>query len=330
MQLSIAHWAYEYLRWHWGSGRCLFDGNVLVGAAVRPLYARRLCEIAMETWPKMKVNAALEELFKEYPELTLAGREEYVSTRARLAESPEMRVARQRAAQLRQQERFERQAAERREWQEGREERLQEGLLALMSRWDEQDAAEALRRVAWEEQRVAREEQRVAWAAAARAAAAREAEAQAKAAQVAQALKAAAKAAQAKAKAEAPVAQAQKAEAEAKAEKLTLRVANNSSGYLGVSLDQRKTKPYQAQMKRGGNLVYMGCFATAEEAALCIARSPEGQAAAERAAAVERAAAALPPLSEEQLAARRAVLDKRAAQRVVLRKRAREASEASL
>ena len=114
-----------------------------------------------------------------------------------------------------------------------------------------------------------------------------------------------------------------------KAEKLTLRVANNSSGYLGVSLDQRKTKPYQAQMKRGGNLVYMGCFDTAEEAALCIARSPEGQAAAERAAAVERAAAAL-PMSEEQLAARRAVLDKRAAQRVVLRKRAREASEASL
>ena len=114
-----------------------------------------------------------------------------------------------------------------------------------------------------------------------------------------------------------------------KAEKLTLRVANNSSGYLGVSLDQRKTKPYQAQMKRGGNLVYMGCFDTAEEAALCIARSPEGQAAAERAAAVERAAAAL-PMSEEQLAARRAVLDKRAAQRVELRKRAREASEASL
>ena len=176
VQLSIAHWAYEYLRWHWGSGRCLFDGKALVGAAVRPLYARRLCEIARTSWPLMKVTAALEELFKEYPELTLAGRAEYVSTRARLAESPEMRVARQRAAQLRQQERFERQAAERREWQEGRVERLQEGLLALMSRWDEQDAAEALRRVAWEEQRVAREEQRVAWAAAARAAAAREAQ----------------------------------------------------------------------------------------------------------------------------------------------------------
>ena len=48
-------------------------------------------------------------------------------------------------------------------------------------------------------------------------------------------------------------------------------------------------KPYQARMKRGGKQVHLGCFsfATAEEAALCVARSPEGQAvAAERAAAV--------------------------------------------
>ena len=90
-----------------------------------------------------------------------------------------------------------------------------------------------------------------------------------------------------------------------------------------------RPKPYLAGVKRGGKSVHLGMFVAAEEAALCIARSPEGQAAAERAAAVERAAAAL-PMSEEQLAARRAVLDKRAAQRVELRKRAREASEASL
>ena len=38
-------------------------------------------------------------------------------------------------------------------------------------------------------------------------------------------------------------------------------------------------------MKRGGKKVYLGNFATAEEAALCVARSPEGQTAAERAAA---------------------------------------------
>ena len=34
--------------------------------------------------------------------------------------------------------------------------------------------------------------------------------------------------------------------------------------------------------------MHLGCFTTAEEAALCVARSPEGQAAAERAAAAER------------------------------------------
>ena len=45
-----------------------------------------------------------------------------------------------------------------------------------------------------------------------------------------------------------------------------------------------KPKPYQAHVRHGGKLVHLGCFATAEEAALCIARSPEGQAAARRAA----------------------------------------------
>ena len=40
-----------------------------------------------------------------------------------------------------------------------------------------------------------------------------------------------------------------------------------------------KGKPWQAQVKiRGGKKVYLGCFATAEEAALWAARSPGGQA----------------------------------------------------
>ena len=47
-------------------------------------------------------------------------------------------------------------------------------------------------------------------------------------------------------------------------------------------------------MNRGGKQVYLGGFATAEEAALCIARSPEGQAAA------KRAVPAAPQLSEEE------------------------------
>ena len=32
-------------------------------------------------------------------------------------------------------------------------------------------------------------------------------------------------------------------------------------------------------MWRGGKVVYLGTFVTAEEAALCVARSPEGQVA---------------------------------------------------
>jgi hypothetical protein len=43
-------------------------------------------------------------------------------------------------------------------------------------------------------------------------------------------------------------------------------------------------KPYQAQVWCGGKVVYLGRFVTAEEAALSVARSPEGRAAAERAA----------------------------------------------
>ena len=75
-----------------------------------------------------------------------------------------------------------------------------------------------------------------------------------------------------------------------------LVVAENKAGYFGVSLLSRpgQSKPYQARVKRGGNQVHLGSFATAEEAALSVARSPEGQAVAE-----ERAAAAAPLTSEE-------------------------------
>ena len=81
---------------------------------------------------------------------------------------------------------------------------------------------------------------------------------------------------------------------QAVAEMLTLRKVDNMAGYFGVNHDPHssKTKPYRAQVTRGGNRVHLGSFATPEEAALCIARSPEG-----RAAAAERAA---PQLSEEE------------------------------
>eukprot|EP00964_Phaeocystis_antarctica_P149077 scaffold116085_cov71-Phaeocystis_antarctica.AAC.1 len=87
----------------------------------------------------------------------------------------------------------------------------------------------------------------------------------------------------------------EEARLQAQAEKLTLRVAENKAGYFGVRLSNPgQPKPYQARVWRCGKAVSLGSFATAEEAALCIARSPERQAAA-----AERAAAVVPPTSEE-------------------------------
>ena len=122
--------------------------------------------------------------------------------------------------------------------------------------------------------------------------------------------------------------QAQQAQVLAQVEKLTLRRARNASGYVGVNLDRHRLgKPYQAKVTCGGKSVHLGYFATAEEAALCVARSPEGQLAAERAAEVERAGAALQLTSEqeEQLAAKRAA---DALRRKASRKRVREAAAA--
>ena len=80
---------------------------------------------------------------------------------------------------------------------------------------------------------------------------------------------------------------------QAEAEGLTLLKADNKTGYFGVSLAHPgESKPYQAKVSRDGKQVHLGSFATAEEAALCIARSPEGQAAAAKRVA--------PQVSEEE------------------------------
>ena len=73
---------------------------------------------------------------------------------------------------------------------------------------------------------------------------------------------------------------------QAHAEGITLRKADNKAGYASVSMLLGRSKPYQAQVQHTGRTVTLGTFATAEEAALCVARSPEGQEAARRAAAV--------------------------------------------
>ena len=75
---------------------------------------------------------------------------------------------------------------------------------------------------------------------------------------------------------------------QAEAEGLTLLEADNKTGYFGVYPRPGRPKPYVAQVRRDGNMVHLGSFVTAEEAALCIARSPEGQAAAKKAAAAPR------------------------------------------
>jgi hypothetical protein len=100
------------------------------------------------------------------------------------------------------------------------------------------------------------------------------------------------------AEAAAPPLTSEEALQQAKAEGLMLRRAKNKAGYLGVSLNQScKIKPYQAQVSRGCKLVYLGRFVTAEEAALCIARTPEGRLATKRAATLPAAVAPPSPSS---------------------------------
>lgn len=76
---------------------------------------------------------------------------------------------------------------------------------------------------------------------------------------------------------------AQEVTTRALAEGLTLRLSDgNRSGYFGVSskpLKGTKKFEFEAQVKRGTKCVSLGRFDTAEAAALCIARTPEGRAA---------------------------------------------------
>ena len=87
---------------------------------------------------------------------------------------------------------------------------------------------------------------------------------------------------------------AEEALRQAEAEGLTLLLSESSStSYKGVVFTNwMKTRPYQAKLSRGGKQLTLGFFATAEEAALAYARSPEAQAAV--------AAAAAPPAPPPQ------------------------------
>ena len=91
----------------------------------------------------------------------------------------------------------------------------------------------------------------------------------------------------------------EEARQQAQVEGLKLLVADNRAGYLGVRHQPGRSKPYEAHVRGGGKTVHLGRFATAEEAALCVARSPEG-----RAAAAKRAAT--PPMTSEEARYKRA------------------------
>ena len=59
------------------------------------------------------------------------------------------------------------------------------------------------------------------------------------------------------------------------------RRAGNKTAFFGVYLNKPgQPKPYRAKVRSLGKQVNLGSFATAEEASLCVARSPEGRAAA--------------------------------------------------
>ena len=87
---------------------------------------------------------------------------------------------------------------------------------------------------------------------------------------------------------------------QAEAEGLTLIVAISTTGYFGVRHERckhHKNRPYQARVFRGGSQASLGYFATPEEAALCVARSPEGQVRAKKAASAPPPA---PPLTSTE------------------------------
>ena len=62
-----------------------------------------------------------------------------------------------------------------------------------------------------------------------------------------------------------------------------MRLADNKTGYSFVNLSNPgHPKPYQARVMHDDKQVHLGYFATAEEAALCVARSLEARPAAEQ------------------------------------------------
>jgi len=86
-----------------------------------------------------------------------------------------------------------------------------------------------------------------------------------------------------RAAAAAPPLTSEEAQQQAHADGLAMRLADNKTGYSFVNLSNPgHPKPYQARVMHDDKQVHLGYFATAEEAALCVARSLEARPAAEQ------------------------------------------------
>ena len=77
----------------------------------------------------------------------------------------------------------------------------------------------------------------------------------------------------------APTAAGLEAIRQAEREGLTLTASSSNSGYKGVTFypNRQCSKKYQLKVKVGGTTVFLGCFATAEQAALFYARREAGR-----------------------------------------------------
>ena len=98
---------------------------------------------------------------------------------------------------------------------------------------------------------------------------------------------------------------AEEAVAQAEAEGLTLlRSEANSTGYkFVVYVRDRRHRPFHTQMRRGGAPLWLGSYATAEEAALVVSRTPEGRAALLAAASAPPPKPPPPSLTAEEAVA---------------------------
>ena len=84
----------------------------------------------------------------------------------------------------------------------------------------------------------------------------------------------------------APTAAGAEAIRQAAREGLTLTASSNSTGYKGVCYrpKERGSKKYELKVRVGDKMAFLGCFATAEEAALFFARREAGRDTSDHAA----------------------------------------------